>query len=119
MRGGIDATAADGEVSQIRSYPSQHGGSSASAGWEYVLGLGLEREAPRIGEQAAALLRAPICPAATTTVVLDSDQVALQVHESVGPPDRARPHLRHGGRVRRHELPPRRETSAPCATAPS
>ena len=50
------------------------------------LGLGLEREAPRIGEQAAALLSAPICPAATTTVVLDSDQVALQVHESTGHP---------------------------------
>ncbi|TML43192.1 MAG: TldD/PmbA family protein, partial [Actinobacteria bacterium] len=84
--GGIEATAADGEISQIRSYPSQHGGSSAGAGWEYVLGLGLEREAPRIGEQAAALLSAPICPAATTTVVLDSDQVALQVHESTGHP---------------------------------
>src|SRR6266550_3331090 len=44
--GGIEATAADGEISQIRSYPRLHGGSSASAGWEDVLGLGLEREAP-------------------------------------------------------------------------
>ena len=84
--GGVEATAADGEISQIRSYPSQHGGSSAAAGWEYVLELGLEREAPRVGEQAAALLAAPVCPAATTTVVLDSDQVALQVHESTGHP---------------------------------
>ena len=41
--GGIEATATDGELSQIRSYPSQHGGSSAGAGWEYVLGLELER----------------------------------------------------------------------------
>jgi len=84
--GGIEATAADAELSQIRSYPSQHEGSSAGAGWEYVLGLGLEREAPRIGEQAAALLSAPVCPAATTTVVLDADQMALQVHESTGHP---------------------------------
>src|SRR5690349_11286529 len=84
--GGIEATAADDELSQIRSYPSQHSGSSAGAGWEYVLGLGLEREAPRLGEEAAALLRAPVCPAATTTVVLDADQVALQVHESTGHP---------------------------------
>jgi TldD protein len=84
--GGIEATASDGELSQIRSYPSQHSGSSAGAGWEYVLGLGLEREAPRLGEQAEALLSAPVCPAATTTVVLDADQVALQVHESIGHP---------------------------------
>jgi TldD protein len=84
--GGIDALASDGEVSQIRSYPSAHGGSSASAGWEYVLDLGLEREAPRVAEQAAALLSAPLCPAGTTTVVIDDEQMALQVHESIGHP---------------------------------
>src|SRR5262249_279150 len=84
--GGVEAPAVDGELSQIRSYPSQHEGSSAGAGWEYVLGLGLEREAPRLGEQAAALLSAPVCPAAITTVVLDADQMALQVHESIGHP---------------------------------
>ncbi|MGN6431478.1 MAG: TldD/PmbA family protein [Gaiellaceae bacterium] len=83
---GIDAYAADGEVAQIRSYPSAHGGSSAGAGWEYVLGLGLVREAPRVGEQAAELLRAPLCPPGVTTVVIDSEQMALQVHESVGHP---------------------------------
>ena len=55
-------------------------------GWEFVEGLGLEREAPRVGEQAAALLRADECPAGTTTVVIDSEQMALQVHESVGHP---------------------------------
>src|SRR5207248_9061268 len=71
---------------QLRSYPSAHGGSSAGAGWEYVVGLGLEREAPRVGEQAAALLRAPLCPPATTTVVIDAEQMALQVHESTGHP---------------------------------
>jgi TldD protein len=84
--GGIDALASDGEVSQIRSYPSAHGGSSGTAGWEYVLGLGLESEAPRVGEQAAALLRAPVCPPQTTTAVIDSEQMALQVHESIGHP---------------------------------
>src|SRR5207247_2393208 len=41
---------------------------------------------PRIGEQAAALLRADECPAGVTTVVLDAEQLALQVHESVGHP---------------------------------
>ena len=84
--GGIDAMASDGEISQLRSYPSAHEGSSAGAGWEYVLGLGLEREAPRVAEQAAALLRAPVCPPATTTAVIDAEQMVLQVHESTGHP---------------------------------
>ncbi|HWH55907.1 MAG TPA: TldD/PmbA family protein [Gaiellaceae bacterium] len=84
--GGIDALASDGEVSQLRSYPSAHGGSSSSAGWEFVEELALEREAPRVAEQAAALLRASLCPAATTTAVIDAEQMALQVHESIGHP---------------------------------
>jgi TldD protein len=84
--GGIDALAARDGVTQIRSYPSAHGGSSSQAGWEYVEGLGLEREAPRVGEQAAALLRADACPSGITTVVIDAEQMALQVHESVGHP---------------------------------
>jgi TldD protein len=83
---GIDALAiGDGRV-QIRSYPSAHGGSSAQAGWEYVENLELEREAPRVGEEAAALLRAEPCPSGVTTIVLDSEQMVLQVHESVGHP---------------------------------
>jgi TldD protein len=83
---GIDALAlAEGRV-QLRSYPSAHGGSSAQAGWEYVEGLALEQEAPRVGEEAAALLRADPCPAGVTTIVIDSEQMVLQVHESVGHP---------------------------------
>jgi len=84
--GGIDAMAARDGITQIRSYPSAHGGSSSQAGWEFVDALSLEREAPRVGEQAAALLRADPCPSGITTVVIDDEQVALQVHESVGHP---------------------------------
>ena len=84
--GGLDALAVRDGGFQMRSYPSAHGGSSAQAGWEFVERLGLEREAPRVGEQAAALLQADPCPATVTTVVLDSEQLALQVHESVGHP---------------------------------
>jgi TldD protein len=84
--GGIDALAIrDGKV-QIRSYPSAHGGSSAQSGWEYVEGLDLPGNASRVGEEAAALLRADPCPSGVTTVVLDSEQMVLQVHESVGHP---------------------------------
>jgi TldD protein len=85
--GGIDALAVsdDGRV-QSRGFPSAHGGSSAQAGWEFVEALGLDTEAPRLGEEAAALLRADPCPSGVTTIVVDSEQVALQVHESVGHP---------------------------------
>lgn len=84
--GGIDAIAAADGIVQMRSYPSAHGGWSSQAGWEFVEELGLEREAPRVGEQAAALLRADECPAGRTTVVLDAEQMQLQLHESVGHP---------------------------------
>ena len=84
--GGIDALAVGDGVFQIRSYPSAHGGSSSQGGWEYVESLGLEREAPRVAEQAAALLRADVCPSKVTTIVVDAEQMELQVHESVGHP---------------------------------
>src|SRR5438093_2577720 len=84
--GGIECSAAREGVFQTRSYPSAHVGSSCQSGWEYVERLNLEREAPRVAEQAEALTRADECPTALTTVVLDGDQVALQVHESVGHP---------------------------------
>ena len=84
--GGIDCAAARDGVYQVRSYPSAHVGSSEQGGWEYVEGLDLVGEAPRVCEQARALLRADVCPATVTTLVLDADQVALQVHESVGHP---------------------------------
>src|SRR5947199_5549846 len=66
---GIDCAAARDGVFQTRSYPSAHVGSSCQSGWEYVEGLNLEREAPRVAEQAAALTRAVECPSAVTTVV--------------------------------------------------
>ena len=55
--GGIDAIAIADGIYQLRSHPSAHGGSSAQAGWEHVERLGLEREGPRVAEQAVALLR--------------------------------------------------------------
>jgi TldD protein len=83
---GMDCAASRDGVFQLRSYPSAHVGSSSQAGWEYVEGLRLVEEAPRVAEQAAALVRADPCPSGVRDVVLDADQVALQVHESVGHP---------------------------------
>jgi TldD protein len=84
--GGIDATAVSDGVAQTRSYPSASGGVSAQSGWEYVVGLGLTREAPRVAEQAVALVHASECPPGVTDVVIDAEQMQLQVHESVGHP---------------------------------
>ncbi|MCE5190228.1 MAG: TldD/PmbA family protein [Actinomycetia bacterium] len=76
---------ADGEVLP-RSYPNSHGGQASQGGWEAILALDLLGHAPRVAEEAAALVSALPCPTTTTTVVLDGSQVALQVHESVGHP---------------------------------
>jgi TldD protein len=80
---GISATAiGDGET-QRRSYPSYRG-QFGTRGWELVNSLDLATHAERIAEEARALLTAPACPAGTTTLILGSEQMALQIHESVG-----------------------------------
>jgi TldD protein len=69
---------------QVRTHPSAHGGLARQAGWEHVLALDLAGHAPRVASEAIELLTAPACPAGTTTIVLGAEQLALQVHESIG-----------------------------------
>jgi len=85
--GGISATAvAQGEV-QVRSYPNSFRGQFSTGGWEIVQKLDLSGNAPRIAEEAMALLSADPCPAGlTTTLILGGSQLALQIHESCGHP---------------------------------
>ncbi len=84
--GGIQAVAVrDGDV-QTRSYPSSGSGSWGQGGFEVIRGLDLVAHGPRLAEEAVRLLDAPFCPRTMTTVILDQDQMALQVHESVGHP---------------------------------
>jgi TldD protein len=42
--------------------------------------------ATRVAEEAVALHKADLCPRKSTTVILDSSQLALQIHESIGHP---------------------------------
>jgi TldD protein len=84
--GGIEAIAVGDGMLQIRSYPSAHSGVSRQAGWEFVEELAFAEHAPRIAEEAVALLTADECPSGTMDVVIDTEQMALQVHESVGHP---------------------------------
>ena len=92
---GISAWAAGETDLQVRSYPNSFGGQYESAGYELVERLDLAGHAAETAATAAALLEAPLCPAGTTTVILDGSQVSLQVHESCGHPaelDRALGH---------------------------
>jgi TldD protein len=83
---GIEGSAiGEGEL-QRRSYPNSFRGHIAAAGWEHIARLGLVEEAERIGTESVELLSAKQCPSEVTTLVLDSGQVELQVHESVGHP---------------------------------
>ena len=84
--GGIEATAVNDSEMQQRSYPASFGGQVVTGGFEAVRALDLAEHAQETAELAVALLDAPQCPAGEMDLILDSTQVALQIHESCGHP---------------------------------
>jgi len=83
---GIEVSAvAEGDMQQ-RSYPNSSGGQHVTGGFEAIRAMDLPGHGERIAEEAVALLRAPQCPSGEMTVIIDSAQMALQVHESCGHP---------------------------------
>jgi TldD protein len=84
--GGVAANAGTLREIQRRSFPNSHRGHFATAGWEFVESLGLVDAAPRVGREALALLGARSCPPGEKTLILDSTQMTLQIHESCGHP---------------------------------
>lgn len=83
--GGIQVTAVGNGETQRRSYPQSHGRQQGCAGWEYVAEMDLPGNARRIAEEAAELLTAEPCPVGISTdLIIDSSQLALQIHESCG-----------------------------------
>ncbi len=84
--GGMEATAVNESEMQQRSYPASFGGQMVTGGFEAVRDLRLAENGERIAEEAVALLDAPQCPSGEMTLILDSTQVALQIHESCGHP---------------------------------
>ncbi len=84
--GGIEATAVNDSEMQQRSYPNSFGGQSVTGGFEAVRALELASHGQETAELAVALLDAPQCPSGEMDLVLDSTQVALQIHESCGHP---------------------------------
>jgi TldD protein len=83
---GISATAIEGGEVQVRSYPNSFRGNFATKGFEWVQQLALPDHAQRVAEEAEQLLSAKTCPSKVTTLILDSSQLALQIHESIGHP---------------------------------
>jgi len=84
---GISAMAASesGGV-QIRSYPMSFSGDNAQSGWEFVEAMNLLEHAEPTAREAVALLSAKQCPSGVRDLVVGSQQLALQVHESCGHP---------------------------------
>jgi TldD protein len=75
----------EGEI-QRRSYPNSFGGQYQLKGYELVEELRLLENAPRIAEEAVALHAADQCPEGEFDLILESSQLGLQIHESIGHP---------------------------------
>jgi TldD protein len=69
-----------------RSYPNSFGGQWQNKGYELIEELKLVENARRIAEEAVALHKADQCPEGVFTIILDSSQLGLQIHESIGHP---------------------------------
>jgi len=83
---GYVAYAFAGSEIQKRSYPNSFGGQWQNKGYELIDELKLVENAKRIGEEAVALHKADQCPEGTFDIILESSQLGLQIHESVGHP---------------------------------
>ncbi|HYX53743.1 MAG TPA: TldD/PmbA family protein [Candidatus Limnocylindrales bacterium] len=83
---GFAAISFAGTEIQKRSYPNSFGGQYQCKGYELIDELKLVENARRIGEEAVALHKADQCPQGNMDLVLDSSQLGLQIHESIGHP---------------------------------
>ena len=83
---GCAAYAFAGTEIMKRSYPNSFGGQWQNKGYELIHELKLPENARRVAEEAVALHKAEQCPEGVFTIILDSSQLGLQIHESVGHP---------------------------------
>ena len=79
----LSATAADGANQQTRTFGGMRG-TCRQMGMEFFDKWELLAIAQKIGEQAIELLNADECPTGEMDLVIASDQMMLQIHESVG-----------------------------------
>ena len=83
---GYAAYAFAGNEIQKRSFPNSYGGQWQNKGYELLEELKLVENARPVAEQAVALHHADQCPEGTFDLILDSPQLGLQIHESIGHP---------------------------------
>jgi TldD protein len=83
---GYVAYSFSGNEIQKRSYPNSFGGQHMLKGYELIEELRLLENARRVGEDAVALHKADQCPEGRFDLILDSSQLGLQIHESIGHP---------------------------------
>ena len=83
---GFAAYSFQGTEIQKRSYPNSYGGQYQNKGYELIDELKLLDHAAEIAEQSVALHSAEQCPEGKYDIILDSDQLSLQIHESIGHP---------------------------------
>jgi TldD protein len=83
---GYTAFSFGGSDIQKRSYPTSLGGQWQDKGYELIHELKLLENARRIAEECVALHKADQCPQGKFDIILDSSQLGLQIHESVGHP---------------------------------
>jgi len=81
---GVEATAISKNEVQNRTYPNSFRGQFETRGYELVEKLNLVKKAPQVSEEACRLIQAPNCPEGEFDIIIDSNQLALQVHESIG-----------------------------------
>jgi len=81
----VIAVGPDGRM-QRRSFPGFPGSEALQGGYEIVAHTGLAEAAPRMRAEVLELLDAPQCPEGERDIILASNQLALQVHESCGHP---------------------------------
>ena len=81
---GLVAVANRGSQTQSRRGGGADWGQQG--GLERLAEVGLIEDAPRVAEEALALLDAPECPSGTMDLVLLPSQMVLQIHESIGHP---------------------------------
>ncbi len=79
------ARGGDGAVQQ-RSHPTRADGEAGQGGYERIERIDWIGNAERVAEEVSELLRAEPMPAGRRTLIIESSQLALQVHESCGHP---------------------------------
>ncbi len=84
---GIVATSFANNEIQRRSYPTSFSGQHLLQGYEAIEAMDLPGNARRLAEEAVALHSAAQCPEGEhSTIILESGQLGLQIHESIGHP---------------------------------